>query len=62
MSKTDMTGIALFVIMFMSVFIRTVNADVAPGPFPGGNSFLPLVLILCVIVLCLLMLKKFFRK
>ncbi|MBR4461462.1 MAG: hypothetical protein IKS51_02640 [Erysipelotrichaceae bacterium] len=61
MSKNILNVLSLVVTLFLGL-TRIVCADIAPDPISRTVSYLPIVLIVAVVIIALLLIKKFFKK
>lgn len=52
----------LFTLLLLSTLTRVVSADVAPDPFTRQPTILFIVLIVAVVLIAILLIKKFFSK
>ena len=55
-------SVLLVSVLLVNVFAFRVFADVAPDPIKRSISYLPFILIAAVVIVALVLIKKFFKK
>lgn len=55
-------SVLLVSVLLVNVFAFRIFADVAPDPITRSISYLPFILIAAVVIVALVLIKKFFKK
>ena len=61
MSKNLLNVLLIVAVSFLGL-TRVVCADIAPDPISRTVSYLPIILIAAVVIIAILLIKKFFKK
>ena len=61
MSKNLLNVLLIVAVSFLGL-TRVVCADIAPDPISRTVSYLPIILIVAVVIIAILLIKKFFKK